>query len=201
MRELELRAAVLTSVTRDDLSDGGAGHLARTVEEVRRLAPGTRVEVLIPDFGGSEGALRTVLASAPDALSHNVETVPRLYPGMRPGADYRRSLRILERARELLASGYRVRSALMLGLGEEEEEIRRVLRDLRASGVQDLVLGQYLPPEKDSPPPVRYLPPEEFRRWGMEARELGFELVLSAPLARSSLLAYITWSGSTPGLL
>lgn len=201
VRELGLGGVVLTSVTRDDLPDGGAGHIARAVEEVRRLSPGTRVEVLVPDFGGAERALERVLSAWPDAFSHNVETIPRLYPRMRPGADYRRSLRVLEKARERLEPESRVRSALMLGLGEEEEEVRGVLRDLRESGVQDLVLGQYLPPEKGSPPPARYLSPHEFRRWKEEARELGFEFVLSFPLARSSLLAYITWNRKPAGLL
>jgi lipoic acid synthetase len=183
--ELGLRHAVVTSVTRDDLPDGGAGQFATLVAEIRTAAPGCRVELLVPDFGGSRDALATVLAAGPDVLGHNLETVPRLYPVVRQGADYGRSLALLAACREL-APGIPTKSGLMLGLGEEREELPAVLADLRRAGCAILTLGQYLAPSRAHHPVARYLPPAEFAELRREALALGFAHVESGPLVRSS---------------
>lgn len=183
--ELGLRHAVVTTVTRDDLPDGGASHLAAVTGEIRQKAPGCRVELLISDLGGDEEALRAVLASSPDVLGHNVETVPRLYPEVRSGADYGRSLRLLERARGL-APHIPTKSGLMLGMGEEREELLPVLGDLRRAGCSILTLGQYLAPTRGHHPVARFVPPEEFDQLRREALALGFGHVEAGPLVRSS---------------
>jgi lipoic acid synthetase len=183
--ELALRHAVITSVTRDDLPDGGAGHFAATVAAIRAAAPGCRVELLIPDLGGDKAALRTILAAGPDVLGHNLETVPRLYPLARAGADYRCSLELLAASREL-APAIPIKSGLMLGLGEERHELLVVLADLRAAGVGILTLGQYLQPSKAHLPVERYLPPEEFADLRRVALAMGFTRVAAGPLVRSS---------------
>ncbi|MFP4036986.1 MAG: lipoyl synthase, partial [Desulfobacteraceae bacterium] len=156
-----LKYAVITSVTRDDLPDGGAGHFAETIIAVKRSCPGVAVEVLIPDFLGSAESLETVLGAGPDVVNHNLETVPRLYPSVRPGADYGRSLQLLRRA-----AGNRskviTKSGLMLGLGEREEELDKVFSDLAGVGCRILTLGQYLRPSRAHLPVERYVPPEEF---------------------------------------
>ncbi len=180
-----LKYAVVTSVTRDDLPDGGAAHFAATIRELRRLIPGIRVEVLIPDFQGDGSALLTVLAARPDVLNHNIESVPRLYPQVRPQADYLRSLALLKRAREF-DSGIATKSGLMLGLGEEAQEVRRTLQDLRAADCRILTLGQYLQPSPEHLPVVRYVPPEEFENWRTSALQMGFAEVASGPFVRSS---------------
>jgi lipoic acid synthetase len=180
---LGLRHAVVTSVNRDERPDGGAGIFAATILEIRRLCPGCTVEVLIPDFKGSAEAQEIVFSARPDVLGHNVETVPRLYRTVRPQADYRQSLEVLARAK---ARGLRTKSSLMLGLGEREEEVDRVLRDLRGAGCDIVTLGQYLQPTRMHLPVVRYVPPEEFARWAERARELGFLHCESGPLVRSS---------------
>jgi len=180
-----LRYAVVTSVTRDDLPDGGAAHFAATIRELRRLIPGTRVEVLIPDFQGDESALLTVLAARPDVLNHNIESVPRLYPQVRPQADYLRSLALLKRAREF-DSGIATKSGLMLGLGEEAQEVRRTLQDLRAADCRILTLGQYLQPSPEHLPVIRYVTPAEFEDWRTSALQMGFAEVASGPFVRSS---------------
>ena len=180
-----LRYAVVTSVTRDDLPDGGAAHFAATIRELRRLIPGTRVEVLIPDFQGDRSALLTVLAARPDVLNHNIESVPRLYPQVRPQADYLRSLALLKRAREF-DSGIATKSGLMLGLGEEAQEVRRTLQDLRAADCRILTLGQYLQPSPEHLPVIRYVTPEEFEDWRTSALQMGFAEVASGPFVRSS---------------
>ena len=169
--ELGLRFVVITSVTRDDLMDGGAAHLAATVEAIRQRCPGVGVELLAPDFGGSATALDTVLAAAPEVLAHNVETVPRLYASARPGADYGRSLELLGRA---AASGNVAKSGLMLGLGEQEAEVAEALADLRSAGVSILTLGQYLSPGPKHLPVERYVTPEEFTVWEKRALKMGF---------------------------
>ncbi len=182
---LGLRHVVITSVTRDDLPDGGAAHFAATVEAVRRRCPGATVEVLVPDFGGAPGALEAVLAAGPHVLAHNVETVPRLYPSVRPGASYERSLALLARARR--AGGRLVtKSGLMLGLGEREEEVRRLLRDLRAAGCDVVTLGQYLQPSPQHLPVAEYVPPARFAAFRRLALSLGFRAALAGPLVRSS---------------
>jgi lipoic acid synthetase len=186
--ELGLRHVVITSVTRDDLPDGGAAHYARVVAALRQHCPGVRVELLVPDFAGSREALATVLASGPDILAHNLETVPRLYPEVRRGADYRRSLKVLEQAKEL-SPKIITKSGLMLGLGEESPEIEAVLRDLRQVACDMLTLGQYLSPSLHHVPVARYVDPDEFASRQRQALDLGFKSVAAGPLVRSSYKA------------
>jgi lipoic acid synthetase len=176
---------VITSVTRDDLSDGGAGHFAQTIREIRRLSPRAQIEVLIPDFQGSVAALETVVKARPDVLNHNLETVPRLYPKVRPGADYERSLNIFKHV-QTLDSRMPTKSGLMLGLGEYPEEVRRVLGDLVGVHCSILTLGQYLQPSANHLPVERFIPPEEFDRWRQTALTMGFSEVASGPFVRSS---------------
>lgn len=183
--ELGLTHAVVTSVTRDDLVDGGAAQFARLTEAIRQAAPGCRVELLIPDLGGSRQALAAILAAGPDILGHNLETVPRLYPAVRQGAAYERSLQLLAAAREL-APQIPTKSGLMLGLGEERAELLAVFADLRRAGCSLLTLGQYLAPTRGHYPVVRYLPPAEFAELRGEALSLGFRHVEAGPLVRSS---------------
>jgi len=186
--ELGLKFVVLTSVTRDDVPDGGASVFARTIEALRRAIPGVGVEVLIPDFGGDDKALAQVVAVRPEVLNHNLETVARLYPRVRPRADYARSLRLLARVKEL-APDMVTKSGLMLGLGEGEAEVGTALRDLRASEVDLLTLGQYLSPSKAHHPVIDYVTPERFAAWQEEALALGFAGCASGPLVRSSYQA------------
>ena len=186
--ELGLRHVVITSVTRDDLPDGGAAHFARAVEALRQHCPGVRVELLVPDFQGSMEALTTVLASGPDILAHNLETVPRLYPEVRRGADYGRSLKVLEQAKEL-SPKIITKSGLMLGLGEESPEIEAVLRDLRHVACDMLTIGQYLSPSLHHAPVARYVNPDEFASRQRQALDLGFKSVAAGPLVRSSYKA------------
>lgn len=180
-----LSYVVITSVTRDDLADGGAGHFAETIREVRKRLPEARVEVLVPDFRGSAEALETVLHARPDVLNHNLETVPRLYPEVRPGAEYRRSLELLRLARTL-APGVITKSGLMLGLGEADHEVVDVLSDLISTGCSILTMGQYLQPSRNHLPVQRFVPPEEFEAWRGIALNMGFREVASGPLVRSS---------------
>ena len=183
VRELGLKFAVVTSVTRDDLHDGGAAHFAATIRAIREAVPGCRVEVLIPDFAGSREALETVLDARPDVLNHNVETVPRLYPLVRPGADFGRSIELLRHASE---AGAVSKSGLMVGIGEEPGEVRETIEAIRGAGVGILTIGQYLQPTRDHLPVARYYHPDEFAELGEFARGLGFNAVESAPLVRSS---------------
>ena len=185
---LELRYVVITSVTRDDLDDGGAAHFTRTINLIHERRPETRVEVLIPDFRGSPEALQIVAAARPEVLNHNVETIPRLYPEVRPGADYRRSIKLLAMVKEL-DPGIVTKSGLMVGLGESEEEVVKVMQDLREAKCDLLTIGQYLPPSAQHYPLVRYVTPEEFSRFEVIGEELGFAEVASAPLVRSSYKA------------
>jgi lipoic acid synthetase len=183
--EMGLKYVVVTSVTRDDLPDGGAAHFAATIRAVRERIPGAEIEVLIPDLQGDPAALRTVLEARPDVLNHNIETVPRLYPQVRPQADYRRSLELLQAAGKITPS-IPTKSGLMLGLGEEPEEVRQTLQDLRTHGCRFLTLGQYLQPSPEHLPVAAYVPPEEFERWRAAALAMGFTHVASAPFVRSS---------------
>jgi lipoic acid synthetase len=183
VQTLRLRHAVITSVTRDDLPDGGAAHFVRVINAVRALCPGVTVEVLVPDFAGSMPAVREVCLSRPTVFNHNIETVRRLFPSVRPRADYDRSLRVLRRAAD---EGLTVKSGIMLGLGESRKEIRRTLEDLHAAGCRLVTLGQYLAPSAAHQPIDRYVTPEEFDEWAGEARRMGFSAVASAPLVRSS---------------
>lgn len=189
-----LRFAVVTSVTRDDLPDGGAAAFAATIFQLRDRIPGVGVEVLIPDFCGDPAALGVVFAARPDVLNHNIETVPRLYPAVRPQAVYERSLRVLAQAR---AAGLAAKSGLMLGLGETAEEVEQALRDLRAHGCERVTIGQYLRPSARHHPVVRYAEPAEFDRWRQRAEALGFTAVQSGPLVRSS---YHAQAGAESGI-
>jgi len=182
---MRLRYVVLTSVNRDDLADGGAAHFAATVSEVHRAAPGAGVEVLTPDFGGEPGALATVLDASPEVFNHNIETVPRLFPRLRPRGDYQRSLKVLEAAGAHRPAP-RTKSGLMVGLGETDEEVERVLVELRAVGVDIVTIGQYLRPSRGHEPVQRYLPPEGFARLEARARALGFPTVHCGVFVRSS---------------
>lgn len=184
--ELGLRHVVVTSVTRDDLPDGGAAHFAAVIAALRGRMPETSVEVLVPDFQGSSEALETVCKAHPDVFNHNIETVPRLYKAVRPQANYRQSLEVLSFA---AGWGLTAKSGIMLGLGEREDEIRQVLVDLLGAGCSYLTIGQYLAPSPKHAPVDRYVTPEEFDAWGGEARKMGFAEVASGPLVRSSYLA------------
>jgi lipoic acid synthetase len=185
-RKLGLRYVVLTSVDRDDLPDGGSAAFCETVRAVKRESPETRVEVLVPDFGGAPRSLARILSSGADVLGHNVETVRRISPALRDRrASYERSLEVLAVLRQ--GSGGRpVKSGLMLGLGEEVGEVRQALADLRRAGVSSVTLGQYLAPSSKAVPVRRYVPPEEFDELAKDARALGFDRVTSGPRVRSS---------------
>ncbi len=187
--ELGLRYVVLTSVDRDDLEDGGAAHFAATVEEIRALGTAPRVEVLVPDFGGDEAALRKIAAVAPDVIGHNVEVVRRLSPAIRDRrCDHDRSLAVLARFKAL-APAARTKSSLMLGLGESEAEVLECFAELRDAGVDVVTLGQYLRPSMRHAPVVEYLPLERFARLEEAARAAGFAFVAAGPLVRSSYRA------------
>lgn len=185
VERLGLRHVVITSVTRDDLPDGGAAQFAVAVRAVRERIPGVTVEVLVPDFQGSEEALRTVIAARPDVINHNVETVPRLYSIIRPDADYERSLRLLARTREL-APSIVTKSGLMVGLGETMDELRAVLGNLIDIHCAILTIGQYLQPSTEQVPVARYVSPGEFAGLRKEASDRGFAAVASGPYVRSS---------------
>jgi lipoyl synthase len=183
---LRLNYAVVTSVTRDDLADGGASLFAETIKAIRGKSPGCTVEVLIPDFRGSEASLGMVLDAAPDVLNHNMETVTSLYPRVRPQADYQRSLKLLSRAH---GHGAITKTGLMLGLGERIDEVRSVMNDLRGIGCDILTLGQYLQPSKIHVRVVKYYHPDEFEALRNEAISLGFRHVSAGPMVRSSYRA------------
>jgi lipoic acid synthetase len=184
-QNMGLRYVIVTSVTRDDLPDGGAGFFAKTIKEIHKRIPHASVEVLIPDFQGNEGALQVVLEAKPSVLNHNLETVERIYPSVRPGASYRRSLELLKRVREY-DSAIPAKSGLMLGLGEFPGEVRETLHDLLDAGCNILTLGQYLQPTRNHLPVERFVHPEEFDDWRKTALEMGFSAVASGPLVRSS---------------
>ena len=187
IRRLKLRHVVITSPTRDDLPDGGAGLYAETVREIRAASPDTTIELLIPDFQADRESLEKVVAARPDILGHNVETVPRLYP-IREGADYRRSLQVLQIIGDM-NSAVRTKSGIMLGMGEREDEVLGVFADLLDAGCRYLSIGQYLAPSKRHYPVQEYLPPEVFDRYREKALAMGFGHVESGPYVRSSYLA------------
>ncbi len=187
--KMGVRHCVITTVNRDDLEDGGAEHFARTIEAVRRRT-GASVEVLISDLQGNPDALKTILSARPEVLAHNVETVPRLYLQVRPGSKYLRSVDVLRWAGEQRHDGMYTKSSVMLGLGETEEEVLAVARDLREAGVDIFTLGQYLAPSERNHPVRKYWTPEEFDELGRKARALGFHHVESGPLVRSSYMAH-----------
>ncbi len=183
--KLGLRHVVITSVDRDDLPDGGAAHIAAVIRAVRAAAPGTTVEVLTPDFLRKPGAAETVVAAAPDVFNHNLETVPRLYPTIRPGARYFQSLRLLDRVKTLDPAAF-TKSGLMVGLGETRGEIMQVMDDMRMADIDFLTLGQYLQPTPRHAAVDRFVPPEEFAEYASMARAKGFLMVSATPLTRSS---------------
>ena len=185
---LGLKYVVLTSVTRDDLSDGGAAHFATTIRAIREIGDEIAVEVLVPDFQGSAQALATVLAAEPAVLNHNVETVPRLYPAVRPQADYERSLQLLVEVKRLSPDTVS-KSGFMVGLGEKRTEVSSLMRDLRKARCDLITIGQYLRPSKDHHPVVEYIPPNIFQAYKMEVQSLGFLGVASGPYVRSSYQA------------
>ncbi|MEA3486611.1 MAG: lipoyl synthase, partial [Thermodesulfobacteriota bacterium] len=187
-RQLGLSYIVVTSVTRDDLPDGGASFFSDTITKIREDVPGARVEVLIPDFQGDAQALASVIRARPDVLNHNIETVPRLYPAARPDSSYRRSLALLERAKKD-APEIPVKSGVMLGLGESSREIRQTLRDLSDAGCDILTMGQYLQPSKKNLAVERFVHPDKFNEWRVAALKMGFSAVVSGPLVRSSYRA------------
>jgi lipoic acid synthetase len=189
VKTLGVRHAVVTSVNRDELPDGGAAHFAATIREIRALTPGVTVEVLIPDFLGSEAALSAILDEGPEVLNHNTETVERLYKRVRPDALYARSRELLRRAaawRDDRKISMKVKSGVMVGLGETREELSKTLRDLRANGVEVVTVGQYLQPHARRLPVERYYTPDEFEELRKEGEALGFFRVESGPLVRSS---------------
>ncbi len=185
--QLDLRHVVITSVTRDDLPDGGAAHFATCIRAVHGGTLAT-VEVLVPDFQGDEAALQTVVRTQPEVLGHNVEVVPRLYPKIRSQASYERSLHVLRRAKELWPSGY-TKSGLMVGVGEQEQEVIKVMHDLRAVGCDFLTIGQYLRPSAQHCPVIEYVAPATFDHYAQVARNLGFRGVHCGPFVRSSYRA------------
>jgi lipoic acid synthetase len=185
---LGLKYVVITSVTRDDLPDGGAGHFAEVIRAVRRTKKDVGIEVLIPDFKGDPSALERVMDAGPDVLNHNVETVPRLYSQVRPGALFERSLEVLERAKFYNPS-VKTKSGLMVGLGETDEELYEVFTDLRKAGCDLLTVGQYLAPTKEHYPVAEYIPPERFEAYRAKALEMGFSDAACGPLVRSSYKA------------
>jgi len=189
VEQMNLKYVVVTSVNRDDQPDGGAKIFARTIEAVKARMPECKVEVLIPDFRGDGGALQTVVAAGPDVLNHNVETVPRLYRRVRPGAIYERSLELLHRAGRL-APAMPVKTGMMLGLGETREEVLQAMSDLVARGTSILTLGQYLQPTREHLPVVRFVHPREFAEYKQLGRNMGFRHVEAGPLVRSSYHAF-----------
>lgn len=183
--KLGLNHIVVTSVDRDDLADGGAEHFAQTIRSIRRLAPGTTIEILTPDFLRKEGALEVVVAAKPDVFNHNLETVPSHYLTVRPGARYFHSLRLLQRVKELDPQMF-TKSGIMLGLGEERNEVLQVMDDLRSANVDFLTIGQYLQPTRKHHEVKRFVPPDEFKSLETIAYAKGFLMVSSSPLTRSS---------------
>lgn len=180
---LGLRHAVITSPNRDELDDGGASIYAETIRQIRRRLPACTIEVLIPDFEGKEAALRAVVDERPEILNHNIETVRRLFPSIRPQGKYQRSIELLDRAKRL---GARTKSGLIVGMGETLDEVREVMRDLRAVDCDIMTIGQYLQPSKQHLPVARFYTPDEFVMWKEEGMALGFSHVESGPLVRSS---------------
>jgi lipoic acid synthetase len=188
IKRLGLKYVVITSVTRDDLPDGGAGHFSDLTQAIHINNPGVKIEILIPDFQNSPEALKTVLRASPDVIGHNIETVPGLYPSIRPRADYMNSLGLLKKIKAL-HPGFVTKSGIMLGLGESSEEVIGVMRDIVATGCDILTIGQYLSPSPEHASVKRYVPPEEFSDYSQTAGEMGFKAVVSGPWVRSSYRA------------
>ncbi|MBN2373724.1 lipoyl synthase [bacterium] len=193
---LGLSYVVITSVTRDDLPDGGAGHFAKTIREIRKRMPNVLVEVLIPDFQGDAVALKTVLAASPSVVNHNIETIPRFYPLVRSEAVYARSIELLRQAKQYNPD-ILTKSGLMLGLGESANEVEETMLDIRKAGCGILTLGQYLQPTKGHLPVDRFIPPEEFDNWRKAALDMGFSDAACGPFVRSSYHAKELYHGSS----
>jgi lipoyl synthase len=185
VERMELRYAVITSVTRDDLPDGGSSCFAGTIEAIKERTPLVKIEVLIPDFQGDKSALQTVITASPDIINHNIETVPRLYEKVRPQANYRQSLKLLQQVKEL-SPVIRTKSGLMVGMGETRKEVENTLADMVESGCDYLTLGQYLPPSINHYPVQEYIHPDVFTSYRDKAIGLGFKAVASGPFVRSS---------------
>ncbi len=183
--ELGLKHVVITSVDRDDIEDGGADHFVKTIERIRDMAPDTTIEILTPDFRRKEASIERVARAHPDVFNHNLETVPRLYPTIRPGSRYFASLRLLQRVKEVDPSVF-TKSGIMVGLGETKEEVKQVMDDMRAADVDFLTIGQYLQPTPKHAPVERFVTPEEFAQYEKIARGKGFLMVSSSPMTRSS---------------
>ncbi|MBL8012548.1 MAG: lipoyl synthase [Candidatus Omnitrophica bacterium] len=196
VKDLKLRYVVITSVARDDLQDEGAGHFAETIHETRRLSPGIKIEVLIPDFSAKYESLKTLTDSVPEVVSHNIETVRRLSNSIRPQAQHDRSLQVLRMIRQL-NKNIIVKSSFMVGLGETDEEIAQLMQELAQTGCQILTIGQYLAPSqmKRHVPVRRFVTPEQFDRYRDQAMAMGFKYVMSAPLVRSSYIAEEGYNG------
>ena len=188
VQKMGLHYVVITSVTRDDLPDGGASSFAKTIRAIRALNPKIKVEVLIPDFKGDQASLKTVLKESPEILNHNIETIPRFYPRVRPLADYKRSLDLLKKSKKDCPH-IPTKSGYMLGFGETREEVLELLRDLKEAGCDFLTIGQYLQPRQDRLPVIRFVPPEEFEEYKKIAERMGFRAVASGPFVRSSFHA------------
>jgi lipoic acid synthetase len=188
VKEMKLKHVVVTSVTRDDLADGGASQFAKTIDELHKQVPDTTIEVLTPDFQGDESALALVIGSKPDIFNHNVETVPRLYPEVRPQADYKRSLNVLGKAKKIDSQIY-TKSGIMIGLSETRSEISEVMKDLINVGCDIITIGQYLSPSSSHIMVHEYIHPEVFEEIRQEAKKLGFAYVASGPFVRSSFNA------------
>jgi len=194
VKALGLEYAVITSVTRDDLEDGGASHFKAVIDSIRSLTPKVKIEVLIPDFQGNIDALNIVIDAKPDVINHNVETVPRLYETIRPEAEYNQSLELITRVKDS-GSHVMTKSGIMLGLGESDSEVREVIQDLRKAGCDILTVGQYLPPSEAHAPLVEYITPEQFKVYEDFAVELGYHGVASGPRVRSSYNAGHVYDG------
>ena len=194
IKELGLTYAVITSVTRDDLPDGGANHFAQTILEIKKLSPNTKVEVLIPDFKGDLKALETVLNAEPEVLNHNVETVPKLYKTVRPQAIYERSLKVLEHAKKTNSKSLS-KTGIMVGLGETIDDLKSLFKDLKSIDLDILTIGQYIQPSKKHLKVVKYYTPKEFEELKQLAQEIGIKVVISSPLVRSSFKAHEAYKG------
>lgn len=189
VKEMGIRYAVITSVTRDDLPDGGASAFSQTIKLIKKIDPHLKIEVLIPDFKGDPSALEQVLNASPDVLNHNVETISRLYPYVRPQAEYQRSLLLLKESKKSHPHIF-TKSGFMLGLGETKSEVLELLQDLRNAGCDFLTIGQYLQPRPDRLPVLEFIPPEEFEEYKKKGEEMGFRAVASGPFVRSSFNAF-----------
>lgn len=186
IKKMRISYAVITSVNRDELIDGGAGHWAKTIREIKRINPGCKIEVLVPDFQGKKDSIDTVLFARPDVFAHNLETVPRLYPVVRKKANYNTSLEVLEYASK---KGFLTKTGIMVGLGETFDEIMQTMEDAYKRGVKIFTIGQYLQPTKSQLEVFRYITPEEFKNYEDLGKEIGFLLTISGPLVRSSYCA------------